>query len=223
MVLLLGVVVGALAGFGALQVIQPTYTATATQLIKGVPGGGTGAPYLAAQFAVARAKSYPAFIFSSTVLDAVRTDLGPQFTDSRLRDQLSASNPPDTPLVQVTATGSTPEEAQALANSASRHLARFITQIETVGGATPVIVETAVQAGLPSQPSDPNPLLLLALGITGGFAAAVVLVVTLGYLQRRSHRSSDAPVEPFDGARASVAQGTRRRRPGSWLVRKRPR
>jgi capsular polysaccharide biosynthesis protein len=188
-VLLLGVVLGAGLGVLALRVVPPTYTATATQLIKGVPGSGTGAPYLAAQFAVARAKSYPAFIYSATVLDSVRSDLGPDFTDARLREQLSANNPTDTPLVQVTATGSTAKEAQDLANSASRHLARFITQIETVSGSTPVIVETAVQAGLPSTPWAPQPTLFLALGVTGGFALGVVAVLAWGALEARRRRS----------------------------------
>lgn len=187
-VLLLGVVLGAGLGVLALRVVPPIYTATATQLIKGVPGTGTGAPYLAAQFAVARAKSYPAFIYSSTVLDSVRSDMGADFTDARLREQLSASNPTDTPLVQVTAEGSTAKEAQDLANSASRHLARFITQIETVSGSTPVIVETAVQAGLPSSPSAPQPTLFLALGVTGGFALGVVSVLAWGALESRRAR-----------------------------------
>lgn len=173
-VLALGVAVGLGLALLGLRVVTPTYEATATQLIKGVPGTGTGAPYLAAQFAVARAKSYPAFIYSATVLDNIRSDLGQQYTDASLREQLSASNPVDTPLVHITATGDTPEEAQNLANSASRHLARFITQIETVSGSTPVIVETAVQAGLPATPSTPQPSLYIALGLTGGLALGVV-------------------------------------------------
>lgn len=173
-VLALGVAVGLGLALLGLRVVTPTYEATATQLIKGVPGSGTGAPYLAAQFAVARAKSYPAFIYSASVLDNIRSDLGQQYTDVRLREQLSASNPVDTPLVNITATGETPEEAQSLANSASRHLARFITQIETVSGSTPVIVETAVQAGLPTTPASPRPTLYIAMGLAGGLALGVV-------------------------------------------------
>lgn len=185
-VVALSVAVGALLAAGALYIVPNTYTATATQLIKGVPGSGTGAPYLAAQFAVARAKSYPSFINSTTVLDSVRSDLGPEFSDERLRDQLSASNPADTPLVHVTATGSTPREAQDLANSASRHLARFITQIETVSGTSPVIVETAVQAGLPATPSSPQPLLFMALGLSGGFTAGIIAIIAVDTRRRRT-------------------------------------
>lgn len=212
-VIALGVVLGAGLALLALRVVPPTYTATATQLIKGVPGSGTGAPYLAAQFAVARAKSYPAFIYSSTVLDNIRSDMGSQFTDGRLREQLSAGNPVDTPLVNVTATGATPQEAQNLANSASRHLARFITQIETVSGTAPVIVETAVQAGLPASPSSPQPTLFLALGLTGGFAVGVVGVLVWGAVASRAktrgaRRALDegVPEEPASSPDAAAAE-----------------
>ncbi len=67
-VLTLSLVLGVGLGWGALQVVAPTYTATATQLVKGIPGATTGANYIAAQYAVARAKSYPVFIYSSEVL-----------------------------------------------------------------------------------------------------------------------------------------------------------
>jgi len=207
-VLVLGVLLGAGLAVLALRVVTPIYTATATQLIKGVPGAGTGANYLAAQFAVARAKSYPSFIYSSAVLDNVRSDLGPEFTDARLREQLSASNPIDTPLVNITATGSTPEEAQELANSASRHLARFITEIETVSGSTPVIVETAVQAGLPAAPSAPQPALFIALGVTGGFALGVIVILAWGALEARGRGKRAEAAEPLSGGSEADAEGS---------------
>ncbi len=183
-VLVLGVVVGGLLGFAALQVIQPTYSTTATQLIKGVPGAGTGANYLAAQFAVARAKSYPAFIYSSRGAGRRALRSGPAVhrrpAARAVVGEQSHRHPAGPGDARPDATA---KEAQDLANSASRHLARFITQIETVDGSTPVIVETAVQAGLPSQPSEPQPGLLIALGMTGGFAVAVIVVLGLGLSQ----------------------------------------
>lgn len=235
-ILLIGLVAGGLLALGALQIVPPTYSATATQLIKGVPGEGLGANYTAAQYAVARAKTYPAFINSSAVLEAVRGDMGPEYTDARLRDQLSAGNPIDTPLVTVTATGRTAKEAQDLANSASRHLARFITQIETVDGTTPIVVETAVQAGLPSQPAEPRPVIYIALGLTTGLAVAVIVVIVISYIQARRARAGvaaaytdgydpDGPASTGSaGDSAALEPGSepaRRRR--SALVKQRPR
>lgn len=178
-------------GFGigasilALLVTPPTYTATATQLVKGVPAEGAGGNYQAAQFAEARARSYPTFIASTTVLDGVRADLGPDFTNGRLSEQLSASNPDGTPLVNVKAIGKSAEEAQDLANSAARRLARYITDIEVVGGTSPVVVEIALQAGLPAYPSFPSKSVFLALGASVGAALGVVLVLVRGTLTSR--------------------------------------
>ena len=163
--------------------------------------------------------------------------MGPEFSDARLREQLSAGNPIDTPLVTVSATGRTAKEAQDLANSASRHLARFITQIETVDGTTPVSVETAVQAGLPGQPSEPRPMIYIALGITAGLAIAVIVVIALGYVQGRHARASGAPISgpaagreteapngsPIDGALTQPASSEQSRRRRSALVKQRPR
>ena len=76
-----------------------------------------------------------------------------------------------------------------------------------------MIVETAVQAGLPGQPSEPQPALLIALGVTGGFAAAVILVLGLGYRSRRKQvnaATSDAldptPIDPVAGDPVAAEQ-----------------
>lgn len=184
-VIALSLLLGVGVSVAALIFTTPTYTATATQLVKGIPGVGAGANYQAAQFAEARARSYPSFIVSTTVLDGVRADLGPDFTDARLREQLSASNPDGTPLVKVKATGESPEEARDLANSAARRLARFITDIEVVEGTSPVVVEIAVQAGLPPYASFPKKSLFLALGASVGAAVGVVAVLAKGAMTSR--------------------------------------
>ncbi len=184
----LSVAVGVGASFLALLVIPPTYTATATQLVKGIPGTGAGANYMAAQFAESRARSYPTFIASTTVLQGVSADLAPEYTDVELRERLSASNPDGTPLVKVTATGSSAKEAQDLANTASRRLARFITDIEVVDGRSPVKVEIAVEAGLPAYSSFPNKKLFVAMGTSGGVALGVVVVLALGAPASRRRR-----------------------------------
>ncbi|NHB84215.1 hypothetical protein G7085_05140 [Tessaracoccus sp. HDW20] len=172
--LVLGVGLGLGLAAIALNYTAPTYTATATQLVKGIPGRTSGANYIAAQYAVARAKSYPALIYSTPVLEGVRGDLGEEFTDTRLRAQLHAGNPTDTPLINITAEGGTPEEAKQLADSAALHLAAFISTIETIGGESPVVVSTAVDAELPSSPSSPKPTLFYGMGAAVGLAIGLL-------------------------------------------------
>jgi capsular polysaccharide biosynthesis protein len=198
LLLLLCTVLGGVAGFVATRFMTPVYTATATQLIKGLPGTGPAANYEAAQYAVSRAKSYPSFVYSSPVLEGVRSDMGNQESVTDLRNDLSASNPVDTPLLQISAVGRTREEARDKANSAARHMARFITQIETVAGKSPISVETAVQGELPANATSPKTLLIAALGAIVGFAVATGLALGLAYARSANPRRAKRGGPEFD-------------------------
>ncbi len=193
--LVVATLVGGAAAYGVAQVIPPTYTATTTLLVKGLPGTGVAANYEAAQFAVSRAKSYPSFIYSLPVLEGVKGDIGGGVTLTDLRTDLKATNPTDTPLLVITATGPTADGARDAANSAARHMARFITQIETVSGRSPISVETAVQAGLPTEPTSPRTLLIAALGAATGLAAGVLAALVHTYAWRGGRRSRRKPAD----------------------------
>jgi capsular polysaccharide biosynthesis protein len=188
LLIILGTLLGGMLAFGVTRFMTPVYRATAIQLVKGLPGSGAAANYEAAQFAVSRAKTYPSFVYSSTVLEGVRDDLGNRQSVVDLRKDLSVTNPVDTPLLEISATGTTATEARDKANSAARYLARFITQIETVGNRSPIIVETAVEAALPTDPASPKTVVISALGALTGFALACVVGLVNSYVryQRRS-------------------------------------
>ena len=168
--------------------MTPVYRATAIQLVKGLPGSGAAANYEAAQFAVSRAKTYPSFVYSSTVLEGVRDDLENTQSVVELREDLCVTDPTDTPLLEIPATGTTAEEERDKANSAARYLARFITQIETVGNRSPIIVETAAEAALPTGPASPKTEVISALGALTGFGLAFTagLIHSFVHYQRRS-------------------------------------
>ncbi|MCB0911277.1 MAG: hypothetical protein KDB60_06655 [Propionibacteriaceae bacterium] len=206
LLLLLSIMLGAGAGVLLAMNVPPTYTATATQLVKGIPGTGIAANYEAAQFAVSRARSYPSFIYSQEVLDGVARDMGTDDITS-IREAISATNPTDTPLVQITATGRTAEEARDKANSAARHMATFITDIETVAGRSPISVETAVQALLPQQPSNPRPLLYAAIGSSIGLMIALIIAFARHFARQRS-RPEREPRRKFGWRRLKRSRPT---------------
>lgn len=223
--LVMAVIAGALLGYFGARLIPPTYSATAIQLVKGIPGTDATANYQAAQYAISRARTYPVFIDSQPVLEALRSDFGGRIELEALQERLSGTNPIDTPLIQVTAQAGTADEARDMANSAARHLARYITQIETVNGSSPVTVEVAVQATRPSDPTAPRPLLIAALvafaagcvGLAGVVLADKILRPLLAARRRRNaaaqaktdaHRTAGerqpAPTEPSDTHSASA-------------------
>lgn len=191
-------IVGAGAAYGVTELMRPVYTATALQLVKGLPGAGVAANYEASQYAVNRAKSYPPFVYSSAVLEGVRGDIPNVESVVDLRKELSATNPVDTPLIRISALGSTPEEARDKANSAARHLARFITQIETVSGKSPIIIETPVEAALPTETTSPRKMLITALGAVVGFVAATAMALMLGFRRLNRPKKTVVTDSAFD-------------------------
>jgi capsular polysaccharide biosynthesis protein len=186
--ILVGTLLGGTLAFGVTRFMTPVYRATAIQLVKGLPGTGAAANYEAAQYAVSRAKTYPSFVHSLEVLEGVRRDMGNTQSIVQLREDLSATNPVETPLLEITASAPTRAEAQEKANSAARHMARFITQIETVGNRSPIAVETAVEAAPPINAASPKTLVIAALGALMGFALATIIALINSYVryQRRS-------------------------------------
>jgi capsular polysaccharide biosynthesis protein len=188
LLIVLGTMVGGLLAFGVTRFMTPVYRATAIQLVKGVPGSGAAANYEAAQFAVSRAKTYPSFIYSSDVLEGVSKDLGNTESIAQLRKDLTATNPVETPLLEISATAPTGAEAAKKANSAAKYMAQFITKIESDGNRSPITVETAVQAYVPTQAASPKTLVIAALGALIGFALSVVFALINSYVryQRRS-------------------------------------
>lgn len=193
-------VIGGAAAYAATAAIAPTYTATATQLVKGLPGAGVAANYEAAQFSVSRAKSYPSFIYSAPVLTGVKTDLNGTVELNQLRQQLSAVNPTDTPLVVISAEAGSPAEARDMANSAATHLAKFVEQIEGVSGRSPIEMEIAVEAGLPTSPTSPNKPIFAALGMIVGFVVASAVALYLALRRGRGPRRAQVPVDAGVGA-----------------------
>ncbi len=205
LLIVLGTVVGGLVAFGVTRFMTPVYRATAIQLVKGLPGSGAAANYEAAQFAVSRAKTYPSFVYNLQVLEGVRRDLGSTQSIVELRGDLTATNPVETPLLEISADGSTPEEARDKANSAARHMAAFIEQIESVGSKAPISVEPAVQAALPTQAASPKTLVIAALGALTGFALSVVFALINSYA-RYNRRSAFRRKQAIGWVSADAAQ-----------------
>ncbi len=98
--IVVGTLLGGLAAFGVTRFMPSVYRATAIQLVKGLPGSGAAANYQSAQFAISRAKTYPPFVYNSTVLDGVRRDLDGAQPLAELREDITVTNPVDTPLLE---------------------------------------------------------------------------------------------------------------------------
>ncbi len=177
LLLLATMLVVAGAAFGATMLMPKVYTATTVQFVRGVPGTGGSAEYQAAQFATSRAKSYSVLINNADVLSGIINDLKLDMSPVELATRISADNPVDTVLINVTARGQSPDEAQAISVAAADNLARLIMRLEsagTSGNKSPIDIQTGVRAPKPTAPSSPRLMLNLGVGILLGFALGAI-------------------------------------------------
>jgi hypothetical protein len=121
------------------------------------------------------------------VLSGVIDQLGLKMNPAELYSRLTVDNPTDTVLINVTARGTTAAEAQSISVSAADNLAKLIIRLESagaVGGKSPIDVQTAVPAPLPTSPTSPRPVLNLAVGTMFGLALGSILALVLDSRRR---------------------------------------
>jgi capsular exopolysaccharide synthesis family protein len=170
-----------LAGAVGITASMPvTYSSTATSFvaIQRTADDPTSL-YQTSQFAMQRVKSYTRVVESPAVLEPVIHELGLSGGLSALRKTVSAENPVDTVLLEVTAQAGSPALVAEIANAVSKNLGREIERLESprLGGTSPVKVSLSVPAAQPMSPVSPRRTLNLALGLLSGLALGIVLAV----------------------------------------------
>jgi capsular polysaccharide biosynthesis protein len=184
-VLVAFVVVGVGLGTTYGLLAADSYTSKAVLFVIASPSD-RDAFYPAAQFAEKRAATYPALLTAPEVLERTHDALDLDLPASALIPMLTATNPTDTSLVEVTATAGSPRLAQQLANTAADFLAQYAVDLEDGGtkdGA--VTIEMAVPARAPQSSSSPSPVVLGALGGLAGGALGVVFALSAHAWRRR--------------------------------------
>ncbi|MQW78082.1 polysaccharide biosynthesis tyrosine autokinase [Nocardioides sp. dk4132] len=156
----------------------PQYQSSAQLFIStSTQDGGSGDAYQGALFSSQRVTSYAQQVDTTQLADSVIADLDLDLTAAELKDKVSADVVPDTVMVQIAATDPEPVLAQAIAQSYAEQLSAWIEEIETVGGRTPVRASLSDAASLPSNPSSPQPVRNLGLGLVLGLLLGVGLAL----------------------------------------------
>ena len=179
---LLGLVIAAAGAVAYVSTAEAEYRATA-QLF--VSSGGTGedvaAAYQGGLLVQQRIRSYAEVVDSPAVLEPVIDDLDLDSTPADLAIQVSASTPPNTTLLNVTATAPDAEAAADIANATGAELAREIVDLEERPGQ----VEEPVKVTLinPAEPpqwrsAPPGPRTVGVLAGILGLALGLVLAAT---------------------------------------------
>lgn len=193
-VILLATVLGAGVAFGW-SLLQPkVYTADATGLVTATSNdGSTGSALIGNQLAQSRVKSYLNLGSWRAVAEHAIDELSLDASPESLVSRVTVSNPLDTTALKVTATGNTPEAAQALAEAWMRGMSMEIAKLEGGTGSAPGAVALTVgdSARLPTSPSSPNTRLNVALGALVGLALGLGYAFLRHILDRRVRHPRD--------------------------------
>lgn len=172
-VLITGLVTGAVAAWTFLQ--PRVYTATAQMFV--AISGGTDATSQAtgATYTMQRITSYVQLVNSPQVLQPVIDDLGLDVSVTNLGKSITAANPIDTVLINVSASDASPQRAADIANAAAVQLGAVIGELESsaAGNLVPVKSTLTDPAEAPLSPSSPRTRINLILGVLIGLALGV--------------------------------------------------
>jgi capsular exopolysaccharide synthesis family protein len=126
-------------------------------------------------FTQQRVKSYAAIVNTPLVTQPVVKSLNLSITADQLSHRISASNPLDTFLLDISVTDNDPVVAQKTANAVANQFLQVVKDLETPeGSAQPLVKATVVKpASVPTVPVSPRPKINLALGLLVGLALGV--------------------------------------------------
>jgi len=185
---------GSVVAWGVTHFLPRTYSASSTLMLQ---VDSTQANLSERnQFSLDRIKSYPVLVGGPEVLNGVRTDLHldpHEYSDSDLRQMLSAENPEDTVLLTVRAEAPTAALSASIANSSAQHLSALIEETENRqdDDRYQVTLEQVLPAAAPSSPASPQVTAITGLGFIAGLALGAILAVYRTTTSQRLRTVSD--------------------------------
>ena len=216
----------AAAAFAVARPSAPVYSATAG-LFVGPARAATGQDayqnaYSAAQLAQQETPSYASLVDSPAVLRGVIADLHLATTPSQLSQQVSATSPANSVVINITARAGSAAEARDIANHTALRFASLAERVTVavVGKASvgrsvvgPTFVGPAVRltlvtpALLPTAPASSHKTTELVLGLVVGLAVGLTAVIVREKTDRRVRTVGEARSSTGCGFVTSVGDG----------------
>ena len=184
---------GAAAGLAYALVVMPTYTASARVFVS-TSGATTAADLQQGNtFTQQRVKTYAELVTTAAVLQPTIDDLSLRTSVAELRDQVSASAPLNTSVINVTVNNTDPVFAATLATETANKLIDVVQQIETTNAAagSPVRLTVVQEAEIPAAPTSPKKALSVALGLLLGLAIGVTIALVRAALDTKIRNEKD--------------------------------
>lgn len=189
-ILLAGLVIGALLGLGY-SLLQPrVYASTATGYVTVGDGTGIGDVISGSAAAKEKASAYLAFVNSGPVADEILA-ANPELnlTRGQVQGNLSATVDANSALIRVSATGNTPQAAQALANSSLEAVAKVANNLE---GSSTVRVIPLEDATISNTPVSPNITKIVGIGAATGLVLVLAVILLRRTVDTKLRTREDA-------------------------------
>jgi capsular exopolysaccharide synthesis family protein len=186
-------VLGAGAGYGWTLLQTPVYVAGASGYVSSTGVEDLGTSTLGDSLARSKVPTYLEIAGWRTVAEHTIEELGLNTRPEELVNRIEVSNPDGTTIIKVSAEGSSPEEARALAEAWIDGMKAQVDEVDGDGspGSAPVTILPGDEASLPFSPSFPDvQTAVLVGGILGlGFGIAFAMIRTVS--DRRIRTAED--------------------------------
>ena len=169
-----------LAGAALATALSPKVYEAKTRLFVSTSGSSDSNALLSgSNFTQQRVKSYADVITTPNVLDPVIKSLQLNTTAAALGDQITATVPLDTVLIEVSVTNPNPRVAAEVAGAVGQQFTRTVADLESVtkGQSSPVKVTVVSAPTVPTTPISPKPTRNLALGVVLGLLLGLGLAL----------------------------------------------
>ena len=156
------------------------FVTTPTQIID------VGSLQTGSNFSEQRVVSYAQIISGPATLAPVIEKLGLGVTTNELAKSVNAFAPNGTVLIRINVTGKDPNLVAAIANAVAEQFEKTVQSLEATSASTSTNIKvTPVRQALPNyNPTSPNKLLNLILGLILGFAFGAGMVILRIYFDR---------------------------------------
>ena len=197
-------------------IMPPKYTATAEVFATYAGQSGetqttndmsSGANYLNTQI-----KTYPELVKTEAVLQPVIKDLGLDMTTTDLADVVTATNPTNTFMVDISAEVGDPQQAADIANSVAKNLSDQISSDlynnSSSSNGSPIKLTVVQKAQTPTSQSSPNIPLYLAVGLIFGIIVGVGVALLRDILNTKVDSTDDVRELTHASSLGTVPQAT---------------
>lgn len=185
------VIVAVTASYTLIQ--SPTYSSTATVFITVESGDTAGELSQGASYAERQVQSYVQVVETASVLQPVIEELDVDLSVTELADDVSATSPNSTSLIDISASSGTPAEAADLANAVAASLVVVVDELAPKNSNGVGLVSASIidPAAAPTSPSAPKPITNLALATILGMLFGLGQALLRSVLDTRVRESDD--------------------------------